>query len=91
MMAILLSFLVNIHLDLSSFCNITGAHLIVKICQSLLEVCLDFFVKILAILNCKFLRREVWTVRLIKKLSYTLLTKVTLVLSKVIKASVRRY
>ena len=28
--------------------------------------------KILAFLNCKFLRREVWTARLIKKLSYTL-------------------
>ena len=29
--------------------------------------------KILAFLNCKFLRREVWTARLIKKLSHTLL------------------
>jgi len=33
----------------------------------------NFFIKILAFLNCKFLRREVWTVRLTKKLSYTLL------------------
>ena len=32
----------------------------------------SFIDKILAFLNCKFLRREVWTARLIKKLSYTL-------------------
>ena len=50
-----------------------------------------FSSKILAFLNCKFLRREVWTVRLIKKFSVHTLTKVTSVHTEVIKASVRRY
>ena len=90
-MVILKAFFLNIRLDLSFFCNITGAHLKVKNSQSLLGVCLGFPRKILAFLNCKFLRREVWTVRLIKKFVVHTLTKVTLVHTKVIKASVRRY
>ena len=90
-MLILLGFYANIRLDLSFFCNITSAHPRVKIIQSLLGVCLGFPRKILAFLNCKFLRREVWTVRLIKKFVVHTLTKVTFVYSNVIKASVRRY
>ena len=90
-MLVLLGFLPNIRLDLSFFCNITSAHLRVKITLSLLGVCLGFPRKILAFLHCKFLRREVWTVRLIKKFVVHTLTKVTLVHTKVIKASVRRY
>ena len=90
-MLVLLGFLPNIRLDLSFFCNITGAHLRAKVYQSLLWVFLGFLRKILAFLNCKFLRREVWTVRLIKKFSVHTLTKVTSVHTEVIKASVRRY
>jgi len=45
----------------------------------------------LAFLKSIYKRREVWTVRLIKEIVVHTLTKVTLVHTKVIKASVRRY
>ena len=89
-----MGFLPNIRLDLSCFCNITTLHIQVDSECKLsfaIGVFLGLFRKVLAVLNCKFLRREVWTVRLIKKFVVHTLTKVTLVITKVIKASVRRY
>jgi len=49
------------------------------------------FLTQLAIKNVKNLRREVWTVKVTKNLSYTLLNYINFILRIYIEASVRRF
>jgi len=49
------------------------------------------FLTQLAIKNVKNLRREVWTVKVTKNLSYTLLIYINFILRIYIEASVRRF
>ena len=51
---------------------------------------IELFVQ-LAIQNVKILRREVWTVKVTKNLSYTLQSHINFILRIYMEASVRRF